>query len=79
MPDVLVADIAMPGKDGYALIGELRADPRGATLPAVALTAYAGDSHRQAALRAGFSEHLEKPVDPELLVSVVSSLRRQHL
>jgi PAS domain S-box-containing protein len=79
MPDVLVADIAMPGKDGYALIGELRADPRGATLPAVALTAYAGDSHRQAALNAGFSEHLEKPVDPELLVSIVSSLRRQHL
>jgi PAS domain S-box-containing protein len=79
VPHVLVADVAMPGKDGYALLVELRSDPRGAALPAVAVTAYAGESHRQAALDAGFSEHLEKPVNPEALVAVVLSLARQHL
>ena len=76
-PDVLVADIAMPGKDGYTLLRELRGRPAGAGPPAVALTAYAGELHRRAALDAGFTEHLEKPVDPDRLTAVVSELARR--
>ena len=76
-PDVLVADIAMPGKDGYTLLRELRGRPAGAVPPAVALTAYAGELHRRAALDAGFTEHLEKPVDPDRLTAVVSELARR--
>jgi signal transduction histidine kinase/CheY-like chemotaxis protein len=63
-PDVLVCDIGMPGEDGYALIGKVRAlaGGRGADLPAVALTAYARETDRQRALGAGFQVHLPKPI-----------------
>ena len=73
---VLLADIAMPGEDGYALIRRLRACPRSAvaSIPAAALTAFARDEDRQQALQAGFQLHLSKPIDPGLLVDAVAHL-----
>ena len=55
-PDVLVSDIGMPGKDGYELIAEVRARPRGrgGDVPAVALTAYRAARGSRRALMAGF-------------------------
>ncbi len=74
--DVLVSDIGMPGEDGYALIGKVRAleSERGRSLPAVALTAYAMETDRSAALSAGFQRHLSKPIDPIELVSAIEQL-----
>ena len=75
--DVLIADIAMPGEDGYALVRRLRAlNARAASIPAAALTALARDEDRQHALDAGFQLHLVKPVDAAALVSAVASLAR---
>jgi PAS domain S-box-containing protein len=76
-PAILVADIGMPGKDGFALMQELRAAYGGTAIPAIALTAYAGDVHRQAALNAGFLEHVEKPVNPDQLAAIVGELARR--
>jgi signal transduction histidine kinase/integral membrane sensor domain MASE1/CheY-like chemotaxis protein len=73
--DVLVSDLAMPGADGYALIAAVRA-ARGAALPAVALTAYAGLDVRERALAAGFTAHATKPVNPEDLVELLGRLPR---
>jgi signal transduction histidine kinase/DNA-binding response OmpR family regulator len=74
-PDVLVADLALPGEDGFALVRRLRAaEPPLSAVPAIALTAYAGASHRQAALAAGYNEHLAKPVEPGRLAMVVAAL-----
>lgn len=63
-PDALICDIGMPGIDGYMFIQQLRQRPpeAGGEIPAIALTAYAGESNRKAALEAGFQEHLSKPV-----------------
>jgi signal transduction histidine kinase/CheY-like chemotaxis protein len=73
--DVLLADIAMPGEDGYALIRRLRAlNVEAASIPAAALTALARDEDRQQALEAGFQLHLAKPIDVASLVSAVASL-----
>ena len=74
--NVLVSDIAMPNVDGYTLIRQIRSleAERGEHIPAVALTAYARESDRIAALEAGFQVHLSKPFDPEDLVSVVANL-----
>jgi PAS domain S-box-containing protein len=74
-PDVLVADIEMPGEDGYSLIRKVR-ELRGghASTPAIALTAYAGADDRTRALRAGFQVHVAKPVSPEELVAVAAAL-----
>ncbi len=71
-PDVIISDIAMPEEDGYDLIQQLR--DWGKQMPAIALTAYARDSDRTAAIAAGFQQHLSKPVEPEELAAVVADL-----
>ena len=75
-PDVLLADIGMPGEDGYALISRVRALPPdgGGRTPAAALTAYARPEDRMRVLRAGFQIHLPKPVKPAELITVVANL-----
>src|SRR5213594_4535118 len=72
-PDVLLSDLAMPGRGGYWLIGQVRALPpeRGGVTPAAALTAFAGPEHCASVLRAGFQLHVEKPVGLETLISAV--------
>jgi PAS domain S-box-containing protein len=76
-PDLLVCDIGMPGEDGYQLIRSIRASESESVreaLPAIALTAYAGESDRAHALEAGFDLHVAKPVDPADLISVIAGL-----
>jgi len=77
LPDVVVSDIGLPGEDGYAFIEQLRtlAAKRGLSIPAVALTAYAGAEERARALAAGYLEHLAKPVEPARLLSVLGAFR----
>jgi signal transduction histidine kinase len=74
--DVVVADIEMPGEDGYSLLQRLRALPveRGGGAPVAALTAYASEQDRAKALAAGFAVHVAKPVDPVELVRAVARL-----
>jgi len=75
-PDILIADIAMPGEDGYTLIRKVRAlhEREGGTTRAIALTAHARVDDRLLALDAGFDMHVPKPVEPEELASIVASL-----
>jgi signal transduction histidine kinase len=75
-PDVLLADIGMPGENGHALIRAVRSREVGSAraLPAVALTAYARPEDRAAALAAGFNVHLAKPVDPDALLALLARL-----
>ncbi len=72
-PDILISDISMPERDGYELIHELRARPRGKTIPAVALTAFARSEDRIRAFEAGFNLHVTKPADPRELLAVIAS------
>jgi CheY-like chemotaxis protein len=78
-PHAVVADIGMPGEDGYSLARRIRQLPRegGGAIPLVALTAYARSQDRDLAFEAGFNEHLAKPVEPsELAWAVVSLVRK---
>jgi PAS domain S-box-containing protein len=70
-PRALVSDIAMPNGTGYELIGEIRAMPHLAKIPAIALTAFGRVEDRERALAAGFNQHITKPVDPHHLVRAV--------
>jgi hypothetical protein len=74
--DVLLADIAMPDEDGFALIRNVRASsvPGVSTIPAAAVTAFTREEHRQHALTAGFQMHLGKPFQPAELVRAVDLL-----
>ncbi|CAD5982389.1 Hybrid signal transduction histidine kinase D [Planktothrix tepida] len=75
-PLMLICDIGMPGMDGYMLMHKIRQRPLevGGQIPAIALTAYAGEFNQRRALAAGFQQHLSKPVDPEHLVKAISQL-----
>src|SRR5688572_28922506 len=73
--DVLLADIAMPGDDGYSLIRQIRSsDTSLSSIPAGAVTAHARDEERTEALAAGFQMHLAKPVEPGEIVRMVDHL-----
>jgi len=74
--DIVVADIAMPEVDGYALIGEIRRRDAAAQrhTPAIAATAYRGDDDRARALAAGFDAYVKKPMDAATLTSTVAGV-----
>jgi CheY-like chemotaxis protein len=75
-PHVLIADLGMPGMDGYGLIEQVRAlDPDfGGETPAIAVTGYASPVDRLRALQAGYQNHVAKPVEPHELAIVIASL-----
>jgi CheY-like chemotaxis protein len=79
VPDVVVTDIVMPGRNGYWLLRELRRLPpgRGGDVPVLACTAYAELHGRERLLAAGFQDHLRKPVDIALLSRLVATLARR--
>jgi CheY-like chemotaxis protein len=77
-PTALVADIGLPGEDGYDFIKRIRCHPSAAvqSVQAIAVTAYATAADRAQALEAGFQRHLSKPIDPDELVDVIHELAR---
>lgn len=79
-PDVLLSDIGMPDRDGYMLMRQVRTLPpeQGGQVPAIALTAYAGNIDYQQAMAAGFQQHLAKPVEPEVLITAIANLLEQN-
>jgi CheY-like chemotaxis protein/anti-sigma regulatory factor (Ser/Thr protein kinase) len=72
-PDVVVTDLAMPERDGFALLRELSrlTDLVGHPTPAIALTAYARPEDQHQTSAAGFVAHLAKPVNPAELITTV--------
>ncbi|MEH2369843.1 ATP-binding protein [Nostoc sp.] len=75
-PDMLLSDIGMPEMDGYMLMRQVKAlqANQAKQIPAIALTAYAGEINQQQALEAGFQKHLSKPVEPDKLVKAIAIL-----
>lgn len=61
-PDLVLMDIQLPGKDGFALLAEIRASPH-AAMRVVALTAHAMTGDRDRARTAGFDDYITKPID----------------
>jgi CheY-like chemotaxis protein len=79
VPDVVLLDISLPGIGGVEVLTRMRADPRLAQLPVVALTAHAMDGDRANFLRAGFDEYVAKPIVDEsvLLRAIARGLERR--
>ncbi len=73
-PDVLVSDLAMPGEDGYSLIGKVRGMEILKHIPAVALTSYVRIEDRARALSAGFNMFVPKPIEPLELIAAIANL-----
>ena len=75
-PDVIIADLVMPGDDGYALIRAMRTRSSVRSVPMIALTAYAFAHSADEVLSAGFNAYLKKPVEPWELCRTVARLGR---
>jgi signal transduction histidine kinase/ActR/RegA family two-component response regulator len=73
LPHAAVLDIGMPGLDGYDVAQELRHAAWGADICLIALTGRGRDSDRQRAHAVGFNHYLIKPIDPEVLQSMIAS------
>jgi two-component system CheB/CheR fusion protein len=76
-PNLIVADIGMPGEDGNSFLKWVRRLEREHSMtpvPAVAVTAFARAEDRERSLKAGFNDHLPKPVDADRLVHILSQL-----
>ena len=80
-PHVIVSDIGMPLEDGFSLMRRVRGKPAhaGGDVPAIALTAYASASDREAALKAGYQAHVAKPFEPADVARLVHDLTRPAL
>ncbi len=72
--DIVLMDVQMPVMDGLEATRRIRAMPKRAGLPIVALTAGNTDTEHRRAREAGLQDILSKPIDPELLVQGVRRL-----
>lgn len=77
--DILLSDIGMPEMDGHMLVREMRRRTSlpNYQIPAIALTAYAGESDRQQAIAAGFQCHIAKPVNADEVITLIIQLVQQ--
>jgi CheY-like chemotaxis protein len=76
-PSLILIDLAMPGKDGFATARELKADPELAATPLVAVTALAMRGDEARAREAGFDDYVTKPVDRRVLEETIERLLKR--
>lgn len=70
-PDLIMMDLGMPDIDGLEASRRLKADPRSADIPIIALTAYAMRGDEERARDAGCDGYLSKPCRPQTIRDAV--------
>lgn len=63
LPDLVLMDMHLPGRDGLSLVREFRLDPCGAMIPIIALTAHAMAGDKERFLAAGCNGYIPKPIN----------------
>jgi putative two-component system response regulator len=73
-PDLILSDVIMPGKSGYELCRELKANPATRLIPFVLITGLTDRQDRLLGIESGADDFLHKPIFPEELFARVKSL-----
>ena len=73
-PDVVLLDMNLPVMDGWTAAGAIKADPAGASIPIIALTAHAMSGDREKAIAAGCDDYHPKPIDFTKLLEQIEAL-----
>src|SRR6185312_922951 len=73
-PDIALLDIGLPVMNGYEVARRLRERPGGSRVRLIALTGYGQESDHDRSRRAGFADHLVKPVDLDAVARSVASV-----
>jgi len=73
-PEVVVSDLAMPARDGFALLRALHGRGLARGMVTIALTAHARREDRERALSAGYDAYVTKPLEPAALAALVKEL-----
>lgn len=68
-PDLILMDIQLPGIDGFEATKQIRASKESASIPIIAVTSYAMSGDRERLLAAGCNGYIEKPINPETIMS----------
>ncbi|HJP94336.1 MAG TPA: response regulator [Pyrinomonadaceae bacterium] len=74
-PHIIVSDIGMPETDGYQLLEQLRILPGMSDVPAIAISGYASEDDRQRALASGYLALVPKPIDVDILFTLIQNLK----
>jgi len=77
-PTLILMDLQLPGMDGIAALGHLRADPTTKSIPVIAVTASAMTHDRQRILAAGFDGYQTKPIGVKEFIEVVRQVLDRH-
>jgi CheY-like chemotaxis protein len=72
--DLVISDLAMLHATGYNLIRRIRRSRRNSAVPAIAVTAFSADEHREKALEAGFNEWIAKPATDSIILVAAALL-----
>ena len=77
-PDLLLLDLDMPVLDGFATVCRIREDPSLATLPVLAVTAYAMHGDHERVMASGFDGYLSKPIQSSVLFKELERFLGKH-
>ena len=73
-PDLILADVMMPGMDGYELYEKIQSHPEWRDIPFVFLTALLDETHRLRAQKLGVDAYITKLVEPDVLVATIDDI-----
>lgn len=78
-PDFIILDIQLPDINGIEVLKRIRSKDAGKNIPIIAMTSFAMSGDRENLLAAGCDGYIEKPIDPDLVISQIRKLIGEEL